>query len=176
MTCRVVHSTPIDLLALIAGENDGCIQQRTTFSPHRPHPAVISFAHPRMKTFAELFCLHYGTEPEHYARTALRMTLHRRALVLAPLLGLFAPDHFACDLNFLRCVGELHRPADLLDEIRYFYWHPWNQGFLRRNLRLRVSAARVTRLVRVIMPEESPSPEPWARLPAGTKRAARSTR
>jgi hypothetical protein len=173
MTCLVVHSTPIDSSALIAGENDGCIQQQTTFFTHRPLPAVISFAQTRMRTFAELLCEHYGIEPEHYLRTVFRVTLHRRALLLAPVLGLFAPDHFACDLSFIRRVGELQRPADLMDEIRYFYWHPWNRGFLRRTLRLRVSAARMTRLVRVILPEEAPGPVPWARPPAGTKRAAR---
>jgi hypothetical protein len=176
MTCRVVHSTPIDSIALIAGENDGCIQQQATFSPHRPHPAVISFAQARMKTFAELFCAHYGIEPEHYLRTVFRVTLHRRALLLAPVLGLFAPDHFARDLSFIRCVGELQRPADLLDEIRYFYWHPWNRGFLRRRLRLRVSAARMTKLVRLVMPDDSAGPAPWTRPPAGTKRAARYSR
>jgi hypothetical protein len=124
-----------------------------------------------MSTFAERFCKFYGVQPDDYARTVFRLTAYRGARILAPLLRLLNPDYFACDYSFIRNVGALQRPEDLIDEIRYYFWHPWNRGLLRRTLRLRVSAGRMTKLTALVMTEAGQKQLSWGRPPAGHKRA-----
>jgi hypothetical protein len=126
-----------------------------------------------MKTFAERFCAFYGVEPCEYTRAVFHLTAYRRARFLAPILRLFNPDYFACDYNFIRGVGEIERDDELIGEIRYFYWHPWNRGFLRRTLRLRVSAARMTALTRSIMRDGDGDPISWERSAAARNNVRR---
>jgi len=104
-----------------------------------------------MRTFAERFCARYGVPPEGYAGRVFQLTLYRRTRPLVWLLRLIDPDYFACDYTFIRGVGRLKGLDDLLDEIRYYCGLPGNRGFLRRALRLRVSAARIAGLVETVM-------------------------
>ena len=130
------------------------------------------------KTFAELFCGHHRLPPEKYAEVMARHCLYRRTLVVWPLLRLLHKGYFDADLDFISNVGLLRQPEDLKDEINAFFRHRGNRGFLRRVLRLRVSARRVGHTVQTLMPAsahgrgEFPAPGgDWRRENGATSRA-----
>src|SRR5687767_1294510 len=94
---------------------------------------------PAMENFAARFCERYHVRPEDYADAMLRRCLHRRALVLVPLLRLFDREFFQPDYEFIRNVGQLTFARTWGEDAAEFYSHPRNVGFLRRKLRIRVS-------------------------------------
>lgn len=108
-----------------------------------------------VSSFAESFCQRYRVAPERYAGAMFWRCLHRRALVFVPLLRQAVPDYFAADYDLIRSVGRLKKPGELPGEIADFRSHPSNRDFLRRTLKLRVSARRVARLVNKVMSRES---------------------
>jgi hypothetical protein len=137
---------------------------------------MIDFSAPPGKSFAELYCARYGIDPAEFASAVFAVTAYKRALLLAPLLRRLHSDYFACDYSFIRCVGELRQPERLIDEIRYFYWHPWNRGLLRRTLRFRVSAARMSNLVWLVMSEPRAGENRGSRSGAVRKVVEKSSR
>lgn len=62
----------------------------------------------------------------------------------------FAPGYFTPDFGFIVAVGRGEVYADFDLAAREFAAHPANRGFLRRQLRLRVSTRRMRRLLREI--------------------------
>jgi len=98
-------------------------------------------------TFSERFCAEHGLLPEEYMKDVLRRSLYPMARVLQPLLGLKS-GYFASDCEFISCVGGISRESDFELEVYAYIQDPMNCGFLRRNLRLRVSATRLHILVR----------------------------
>ena len=106
-----------------------------------------------MATFAELFCEHYRIPPERFVSAVFFRCLHRRTWVFVPLLRLAAADYFAADHQLIRDAGRLTRASALADELADFNAHPDNINFARRRLKLRVSAHRLARLVRRMLPE-----------------------
>jgi hypothetical protein len=100
-----------------------------------------------MRTFAELFCQRYHIPPQRYAPAMFRRCLHRRAWLLLPLARLLPGRFFAADYELIHEVGRLTRASGVSDELALYYRQPGNRGFLRRRLRLRISGARVSRLV-----------------------------
>lgn len=112
-----------------------------------------------MPTFAELFCRETRTDPARYEREMLARCVHRRARLLVPVIRCFAPDYFAPDDELVRGVGVLTSTRGLKGELQAFDSHPRNRGFCRRRLKVRISAGRVTALVRASFAEaDQPAP------------------
>ena len=128
----------------------GSVNTLTTVSVLSLRPAVPNFS--------ELFCQRYDVSPERYVDAMFWRCLHRRVWPLVPLFRLSAQDYFAADYDLIRAVGQLTTADDLPADLAEFQFHPGNQGFARRQLRLRVSAGRVTRLVREMLPSKARHP------------------
>lgn len=105
----------------------------------------MSSAHP--KTFAQLYCEQNRLPREKFEQTLIFRTLHPQARALRRLLQLVPGDYFGADLEFVRQVGQLTRPADFSWEVADFHAHPANRRVLRRRLKLRLSIARLRRVV-----------------------------
>jgi hypothetical protein len=100
------------------------------------------------ETFQETFCAQYGVPPELYDATVLRLTLYPHARWLAEI----APRPFlAPDRGFITNVGRLTRWQAFTGEAHAFQRHADNRRFWRRNLRLRVSVARMRVLFSEVM-------------------------
>jgi len=95
-----------------------------------------------VKTFRELYCEHRRISPDQYERDLVMHCLHWQARPVYWLLGLNRA-YTSPDLEFVRCVGELHNRSQFRDEAAGFIYHPGNGGFFRKTLRLRVSTRRM---------------------------------
>jgi hypothetical protein len=95
-----------------------------------------------MKTFRELYCENRQISHAQYERDLVMRCLHWQARPFYWLLGLNRA-YTSPDLEFVRCVGELHNRRQFRDEAAGFIYHPGNGGFLRKVLRLRVSTRRM---------------------------------
>ena len=92
--------------------------------------------------------------PEAYEAEVMKRSLYPLARVIRWLLALI-PDYFLADRAFLASVGRMTRRRDFgLEEIEFVH-HPANRGYLRTQLKLRVSARRLHRLVRAVLADES---------------------
>ena len=112
---------------------------------------------PVAESFQEIFCAQYGVPAELYRATVLRLTLYPHARWLADVShrDFLAPDH-----TFIVSVGRLTRWCGFSDEAREFQRMAANQRFWRRNLRLRVSVARMRELFSEVMGSPSAAPTP----------------
>ena len=119
--------------------------------PGRPASALAEEPAPAPASpkpmFAELFCAQQGVAPERCQEEILRRTLHPRARILAPTIRFFNARHFAADRDLVQGAAQLRSRDKLADEIAYFRRHPWNRGFWRKTLRLRISVRRMEKLV-----------------------------
>lgn len=77
--------------------------------------------------------------------------LHRRALLLAPVIMAFKPQYFSPDFDLIASVGQMSDATHMSQEMADFRGHPWNHGFVRSRLRIRVSGARVCKMVQRVM-------------------------
>jgi hypothetical protein len=110
-----------------------------------------------MPTFAELFCERYHVAPADYARAMFWRCLHRRGLPLAPFIFLVNRQYFAPDFELIMSVGRLTSATHLNTELDDFRSHPGNHGWTRRLLRVRVSGARLCRVMRSVLPHAKAS-------------------
>lgn len=106
------------------------------------------------KTFAELYCEKHRLEKKDYEQAILSRSLYPHARVLAPLVRILGPDHFAADLDFVRSVGRLRRFREFFYEAEEFAHHPANRGFWRLTANIRVSSRALRRIVRSILHPE----------------------
>jgi hypothetical protein len=83
----------------------------------------------------------------------LAKALYPHARIIYPLIAWIRSDYRAADLEFISGVGRLTRWQDFPVEVKDYVNHPGNVGFGRRGLRLRVSARRLHRLVKVTFRE-----------------------
>jgi hypothetical protein len=121
---------------------------RSSISKAGNGPGACSFGeNGNMATFAEKFCARHNLPPEKYEETVLKYSLFPAAQWLRPVLLLKA-NYFAADREFVRGVGRLTRSSGFDSEAQDFLYHPNNRGFLRRVFKLRVSARRLSRVVR----------------------------
>lgn len=126
-----------------------------------------------MENFAGRFCALHRIRTEGYARAMFWRCLHRWAVPVAPLILWMNRQYFAADYEFILGVGAITSRGALHAEIEDYETHPFNRGFFRRGLKLRVSVQRVTDAVASVMPRNGSvhgegSAEPWAaRRPEG---------
>lgn len=93
-------------------------------------------------TFRERYCQSLGLAPQDFESHLFRRGLYLHARFFAGLLGLI-PDYFSADHEFIRSVGNIRSRRYFHAEAGEFHMDGANRGFLRRFLRLRVSAERV---------------------------------
>jgi hypothetical protein len=117
--------------------------------PARPAAALAEEPAPAplKPMFAERFCAQHRLAPERCQEEIFRRTLYPRARILAPLVRFFNAKHFAADRDLVQGVAQLRSRDKLADEIAYFRRHPWNRGFWRQTLHLRISVRRMEKLV-----------------------------
>lgn len=117
-------------------------------SPHMSSP-----------TFAECFCAKHNIPREEFARFVFNRVLYRRTHVVKWLLPLLDHNYFAADFDLIYSVESLRRNRDFALEVQRFNEHPANRGWLRRTMCLRVSTARLKRLVRETLPRAARTAE-----------------
>ena len=100
------------------------------------------------RTFTEICCAREGLSPEALPAVLFRRTLYPHARLVAPLVRRLDRRHFLADYEFIEDVGHLRSLADFSLALGSYVEHPANWGFLRRRLRIRVSARRMLLLVR----------------------------
>jgi hypothetical protein len=108
-------------------------------------------------TFAECFCAKHNIPPEEFARMVFNRVLYPRTHLVKWLLPLFSRQYFAADFDLIYSVASLTRRRDFDIEVDRFNEHPGNHGWLRRTFCLRVSTARLKKLMRQTMPRSSDS-------------------
>lgn len=96
-------------------------------------------------TFRERYCRRWNLRPEDFEDHLFRRALYLHARLLRPLLELLN-GHFTADREFLRSVADLRSRRMFHAEASEFHSGEAGRRFLRRWLRLRVSADR-TRLL-----------------------------
>ena len=97
-------------------------------------------------TFRERYCRRWAIPPEQFEEHLLPRALYPSARILRPLLGLRA-GYFHPDREFIRAAGDLRSRRFFHAEAGEFHGTEANHRFLRRWLRLRVSAERTRRLM-----------------------------
>lgn len=100
---------------------------------------------PTMKTFRELYCERRGLDPSQFGKEVLRRSLYPHARLVGWLLCCLDRNYFAADRDFIGGAGGLSCRRDFRSEMSEYFYHPGNRGFLRRVLRLRVSAGLLRR-------------------------------
>ena len=106
--------------------------------------------------FHDSFCAHFQVPPERYEQEILQRTLTPGARLFRGFLRLTNRNYFASDREFVAAIGRLTRHGDFHAEAQDFHDHPDNRGFLRRALRLRVSATLVRNLIGEVWPDFAP--------------------
>lgn len=109
------------------------------------------------QTFSERFCTRHNIPISKYSEAVLKLSLYPSARVLLPLLRLI-PGHFMADREFISNVANIKRLRDFDIEVFAFMNDPNNRGFLRRGLKLRVSAARLNGLLWATLRDGSDQP------------------
>ncbi len=127
----------------------------------------------KTRTFAEIYCEREGVSPAALRETLLQRTLYPHARLIAGLGFRHLPGLFLADREFVEDVGCLRSLQDFSLVLGGFVEHPSNRNFLRRRLRIRISAHRMLRIVRAVLApagrsapagSHSPVPESGGRL------------
>jgi hypothetical protein len=108
-------------------------------------------------SFAEKYCAKHGLESWEFTESVFTRSLYLRARILRPFLRL-KPGYFKADREFVGCVGRIRRLRDFDVEAFAYMTDPDNSGFMRRVLKLRVSAGRLNGLVWSTMRDGSEHP------------------
>jgi hypothetical protein len=129
------------------------------------------------RTFADIYCEREGLSPAAMRDVLLQRTLYPHARLIVGLGLRLVPRFFRADFEFIDDVGCIRNLQDFSLVLGGYIEHPTNRSFLRRRLRLRISARRMLRIVRAVLaPAGRDAPEtrnsrqtlaPFGRSPAG---------
>jgi hypothetical protein len=103
------------------------------------------------RTFAEIYGEREGLSPAALRETLLQRTLYPHARLIAWLGLRHLPGLFLADREFIEDVCCLRNLQDFSLVLGGFVEHPSNRNFLRRRLRIRISARRMLRIVRAVL-------------------------
>lgn len=109
--------------------------------------------------FIDLYCQQQGIAVGDFGAHLFQRALYPQARPLAGLLGLMRRDYFQADRFFIEDVARLERYEDFHVVGVEYSQHHSNGWFLRRSLRLRVSAERMRRIVREVFKGSVSEPE-----------------
>ena len=101
-----------------------------------------------MLTFQNSFCADGRCPAERYVDRVLRLSLHRRARLLRPLLVALQHDHFEADCELVLALAGATRMSQVEAEIRDYVGDHRNANFLRGAVKMRISTRRLRSLVR----------------------------
>jgi hypothetical protein len=113
-------------------------------------------------SFAERYCNAHGLGCKEFTESVLLRSLYPQARILRPVLRLL-PGYFKPDRDFIASVGELRSMRDYDREVFAYVNDPGNLGFLRRALKLRVSAARLNSVLWSTLRDGSSQPFEFGR-------------
>ena len=99
-------------------------------------------------TFEECYCAEHGITPAQYGQKVFKQALYRRALPVAWLLSWTNHNHFTADHDLIKAVAHLRRLRDFSNEAENFRQHPYNRGWLRWRLGMRVSTNRLRSIIK----------------------------
>lgn len=114
----------------------------------------------KSRTFREIYGEREGITAMELNHRLFRLTLYPHARPFVWLLRRLHPRHFVADYEFTEDVGHLRSLEDYTLALGSYLEHPSNHGFLRRRLRIRVSARRMFRIVRSVFPPRGPAASP----------------
>jgi hypothetical protein len=102
-------------------------------------------------TFKQRFLEKTGGHPDDFIRDVLRLTLPLHARLLLPLARILEQSVLAADYDLISDLAQLTSRREFSDSVGVRRFHPANRGFLRKVIRVRVSIARLHRLVYDVM-------------------------
>jgi hypothetical protein len=130
-------------------------------------------------TFADMYCAQHGINRDDYEKVVLLRSLYPHARMVATLVRLLSPDHFAADVDFVRSVGRLRRYREFTYESEEFAHHPANRGFWRLTVNVRISSRALRRMVRAtlhpdstLMPHDDETAVPFDEAKSAAKKAS----
>lgn len=109
-------------------------------------------------SFAARFCMHRGIKLEEFEGALFQRALYPGARWLRPLLEKL-PDFFSADRMFIAMVGRAKTMRDVESAMVDFADNRGRFRFLRKRLKLRVSASTVWMLTNRLL-KEAPPPAP----------------
>ena len=102
-------------------------------------------------TFKQRFLEKTGGNPDDFIRDILRLTLPLHARLLLPFARILEQSVLAADYDLISDIAQLTSRREFSDSVGVRRFHPANRGFLRKVVRVRVSIARLHRLVYDVM-------------------------
>ena len=106
---------------------------------------------PPVKTFRELFCEQRALSTERFEDVLTALAWYPHARPVRWMTGLVAPRYCMPDREFVRAVGDLKTRRLFSNEAADFHLQPDNRRFVRRVLKVRVSAERLRRIFDAVM-------------------------
>ncbi len=104
------------------------------------------------QSFREAYCQQAGCRDSDYPTRLFRQILYRHALLVASGLRLIKPEHFAIDEELVEMAGNARNWDEFNQAIEsHAFSNKLRGGFMRRQLRLRVSGQRLSRIVARLM-------------------------
>lgn len=98
------------------------------------------------QSFRERYCAFHAVPLEEFEEHLLLRSLYFHARMIRTFLNFF-PGYFVPDRDFIRSVGDLRSRRFFHAEAGEYHTSEGNRGFMRRILRLRVSADRTRHLM-----------------------------
>lgn len=113
--------------------------------------------HPAKPNFKQRLIDKTGIGAEAFNRFVLRNTLPIHAKLLLPVARLFSTDVLAADYDLIAEIAMLTSRREFSEYVSCRRYHPANRGGFRKVLRVRVSIARLHRLVYDVMRPDAES-------------------
>jgi hypothetical protein len=110
-----------------------------------------------VKTFCEIYCADRDCPPEDFPRRVFWHCLHGIARPIAPFALWLFPSHFDADWSLIMGAAQCRTMAQIDEEIHDFAINPANRGWQRRQIRVRISSARLRQLARRSLRPAAPS-------------------
>jgi len=94
----------------------------------------------------EIFCEHFKCPPENFQDKLFWMCIKPNVSWIAKICWVFNRRMFASDLEMLRQLGRTYNTRQLRYELESFRHYHKPRGFLRRDLKVRVSGRRLLKI------------------------------
>jgi hypothetical protein len=108
------------------------------------------------QTFREKYCARFDVPMERFEKKLVWDSLNWPAKLIWWWRWIDR-DFFAPDFELARAVAPMTKRRGFWSVISDFPYHPGNQGLLRKTFHLRVSSARLHRILQRELPEDSAS-------------------
>ncbi|WED66787.1 hypothetical protein PXH66_07985 [Synoicihabitans lomoniglobus] len=96
-------------------------------------------------TFGHRYCELHGITTDRFASHFFARCLHPHARPIAPLIKLFNRQFFASDFDTVADIAGCRSLQEMHAAIAEYRYHPYNRGWARDWLRIRISSRRIMR-------------------------------